>query len=234
MMRLQSNFLSSMVPDVTKAVAVYRRAGIESHRAYIRAGRKLVEARPEAKRGQWSPFLQACGLSDRTARNMMALARGWSAKGITAIGGVRVALDFNALVKRLTADLGDLPAEEVVTRKGPGAIAARKGPESFIAYCEGVAGDEPAEVIRRLADDLKPLRETPEKPESVSGNGADHAARVRLRREGAREAVVVRHRIGRALEGRIREAAARGEGARILLSAADVRRLVDGEGGIGK
>lgn len=322
---LQSNFLASLAVDVRADMTAYRRATIEAHRAYLRAGKRLVEARGEAKRGEWGPFLSACGISERTARNMIRIARGgWHPKTLTAIGGVRTALDFEALATRLT-DLADLPAAEVAARTGPPAIAARKGGESFVAFCQS-HDEEPSDVIRRLVDGL-PRRS---KPETVSGNGgsgssgpsaripddlderraevareieadqarikrltdetaarvkrelerrfkpasvpipdpavpyrdterwpgesaADRLRRLRSERRAAgrcadcgapsgdayrcdgcttkrataSDRAASRRRIGRALEGQIRMAAARGKGVR--LTAADVRALVDGE-----
>lgn len=319
---LQSNYLASLAVDVRADMTAYRRSSIEAHRAYIRAGKRLLEARGEAKRGEWLPFLAACEVPVRTAQNLLKLARGgWHPKALTAIGGVRTALDFEALVSRLTAEAAGLPASVVEARKAPAAIAARKGAEAFMAFCEKF-DLEPANVIRRLADEVKPGGKKSETISQFSGPdsagmsapipddlderratvrqeqaadreriegavdataarvkreiererfqpatasapapdipdpGESPSARMRRRRaerreEGrcadcgavsgeayrcppcqgrraeANERAAGRRRIGRALEGQIRTAAARGKGVR--LTAADVRALVDGE-----
>lgn len=320
---LQSNFLLSVAHDVRADVERYRRSSIEAHRSFIRIGKRLLEARKEAKRGQWGPFLEACGLAERSARNMMTVARGaWTAKAMTRAGGVRVALDFEALAPSIRGADEDLPR---------GELAIRKGPESFLAFCESM-NEEPADLLRRIAAEHKaPRRENGhvagnDGPESAGPDGetaripddlderraavraeqeadreriareveataesvrrelererfrpasapafpdpsvpyhdtevwpgeraADRLRRLRAERRAAgrcadcaawsgdayrcdgcarkratlNDRAASRRRIGRALEGQIRKAAARGKGVR--LSADDVRKLVDVE-----
>ena len=89
-----SNYLSVLAVEVAGEFATYKRCSSAAHRAYLTAGATLVEARRAARHGQWTPFLEACGIEIRTARNMMLLARaGFSADDLTAAGGVRGALE---------------------------------------------------------------------------------------------------------------------------------------------
>lgn len=61
--------------------------------AYLEAGAVLADLRQSARRGEWAPLLARIGLSERTARQMMALARsGMTAGQVAAAGGVWEAL----------------------------------------------------------------------------------------------------------------------------------------------
>ena len=89
-----SNYLTMLAVEIAGQIAVYKRSSTAANRAYLTAGAKLLEARKAARHGQWAPFLEACGIEIRTARNMMTLARaGLSADEVTAAGGVRGALE---------------------------------------------------------------------------------------------------------------------------------------------
>ena len=106
-----SNFLTVLAVEIAGEVAAYKRSSTAAHVAYLSAGRKLLDARENVPRGQWAPFLAACGgVEPRTARNMMALARaGLTADDVTAAGGVRAALE----------SLRDRPQAETVSVFSP-------------------------------------------------------------------------------------------------------------------
>ncbi len=111
-----SNYLSVLAVEVAGEVAAFKRSSTAAHVAYLAAGWKLVEARGSTRRGEWAPFLEACGIEARTARNMMTLARaGLTADDVTAAGGVRGALDAvrgaDAGEKTETISAIDTPAE---------------------------------------------------------------------------------------------------------------------------
>ena len=124
---LQSNLLLSLAGDVREAVSRYKRSSLESFEAYLTAGRKLVEARGECRRGQWAPFLEAAGVESRTARDMMTLARANLTAGqVFRHGGVRGALEvlrmaaarsLDAAVEALDRgdDAGDVGTEKTAT-----------------------------------------------------------------------------------------------------------------------
>ena len=105
-----SNYLAVLAVEIAGEVAAYKRSSTAAHVAYLTAGAKLLDARENAPRGQWAPFLAACGgVEPRTARNMMALARaGLTADDVTAAGGVRAALE----------SLRDRPQAETVSGNG--------------------------------------------------------------------------------------------------------------------
>ena len=91
-----SNFLTVLAGEIAGEVAAFKRSSTAAHRAYLAAGAKLLDARAAAKRGEWAPFLTACGddLDERTAQRMMQLARsGRTPDDVTAAGGVRGALE---------------------------------------------------------------------------------------------------------------------------------------------
>ena len=89
-----SNYLTMLAAEVAGQIAAYKRSSTAAHRAYLTAGAKLLEARKATRHGQWTAFMEACGVGARTARNMMTLARaGLSADDVTAASGVRGALE---------------------------------------------------------------------------------------------------------------------------------------------
>ena len=89
-----SNYLSVLAVEVAGEVAAFKRSSRAAHVAVLTAGRKLVDARESARRGEWAPFLEAAGIEARTARNWMTLARaGLTPDDVTAAGGVQGAID---------------------------------------------------------------------------------------------------------------------------------------------
>lgn len=89
-----SNYLSVLAAEVAGEVSAYKRSSRAAHFAYLEAGRKLADARESARRGEWLPFLEACGIEERTARNMMILARAdLTPEAIEERGGIRASLE---------------------------------------------------------------------------------------------------------------------------------------------
>ena len=151
-----SNWLSHLAGEARSAHAAFKRSSADANAAYVAAGQALAEARDSAKRGQWSAVLGAAGIEERTARNMIRIARGgWTGETLTAAGGVRVALDVEALRKRLS---------DGAAVAGPVAAvsALSGGSAAFVAYCAAV-GEAPADVVGSLGAPGG-------KPESDSGN----------------------------------------------------------------
>ena len=96
-----TNRQSHLADVVRGAVERFRRGSVEAHRAYLEAAAALVEARDGAKRGQWGPFIEAAGVDERTARNMMRLARaGVKPETVSAFGGVKAMLDWLKVTDR--------------------------------------------------------------------------------------------------------------------------------------
>ena len=133
-----SNFLTVLAVEVAGELAAYKRSSTAAHRAYLAAGAKLLDARAAAKRGEWAPFLTACGddLDERTAQRMMQLARsGLTPDDVTAAGGVRGAL------------------ESLAQRRNPSPVTAIEAPEPAEPHSHAHAspvmgGDErPAAVL---------------------------------------------------------------------------------------
>lgn len=166
-----SNRLAHLAGEARTAARTYRRSSAQAMAAYVAAGKVLAEARESARRGEWSAVLAVAGVEERTALNMMRLARGgWTGETVTAAGGVRVALDVEAWRGRL--------ADGAAVAGPPAAVAGLAGgPAKFVAYCEG-AGEAPADVVAGLA---APGADG-EKPETVSGN--DDAPAFRNAGEG--------------------------------------------------
>ncbi len=129
-----SNRLAHLAGAAGEANRTYRRSSAAALAAYVEAGRALSEARESAKRGEWAAVLSVAGIEERTARNMIRVARGgWTGETLTAAGGVRVALDVEAWRGRL-AD----------------GAAVAGGAAAFVAYC-GAAGEAAADIVESLA-----------------------------------------------------------------------------------
>lgn len=89
-----SHYLTGQAADVAIEAAAFARASLAAHRAFLEAGRRLVDARGACRPGEWGRFLAAAGLDGRTAADMMMLSRsGASAERVTDLGGVRAALE---------------------------------------------------------------------------------------------------------------------------------------------
>ena len=242
-----SNYLTALAADVAGDVAAYRRGSIQSHRAYLSGAAKLVEARGACRRGEWGPFLERAGVTPRAARDMMMLSRaGMTAERMTDLGGVRAALE--ALREAAAGAVG--AAGDVLDAgegEKPATVAVISGDDAPVGAAEGLperrSGGVPAGVGTEYRDTevwpgegsahrLKRLRGERRAAGRCADCGAWSGDAYRCPscvtiRATANERAASRRRIGRALEGRIREAAARGKGVR--LSADDVRKLVDGE-----
>ena len=107
-----SNFLTVLAVEIAGEVAAFKRGSLAAHTAYLEAGRKLVEARGECRRGQWGPFLSACGIEARTARDMTSLARaGMTPERMTALGGIRAALESLRTAAAVALDVADAASE---------------------------------------------------------------------------------------------------------------------------
>ena len=241
---LQSNLLLSLAGDVREAVLRFKRSSLESFEAYLTAGGKLVEARGEAKRGQWGPFLEAAGVDGRTARDMMTIARaGLTAGQVYRHGGVRGALEALREAAGDALDPGDVGHEKTAT------VAVFSGDEHPVGAYEryvqarGEGRTDPARPEPPAAS-VRPFGASPGDIEPdppmtlrqrrrAGGLCADCGAQsgeayrcwvCRQARARSNATAASRRRIGRALEGQIREAAAKGQG--VHLTADEVRSLV--------
>lgn len=160
-----SNRLAHLAGTAGEANRTYLRSSAAALAAYVDAGRALAEARESAKRGAWAAVLSVAGIEERTARNMIRIARGgWTGETLTAAGGVRVALDVEAWRGRL--------ADGAAVAGPAAALAALAGgAAAFVAYCTG-AGESAADVVESLAAPV----DGGEKAETVSGNDEAEAA----------------------------------------------------------
>ena len=163
-----SNRLSVLAAQARTAHGDYQNSRRNARRAFLVAGAVLAEARLSAKRGQWGPFLAACGITERSATNMMRLHRGgWTGESLEAAGGVRAALDVQAARDRLAAE----EAASAATAEGPGDAgeALRDGPDAFVAFCSA-RDAAPADVAAAVVSGLDESGPEGEKTETVSGN----------------------------------------------------------------
>ena len=201
---LSSNYLTVAAAEVRDELATYKRSSHAAHTAYLAAGAKLVEAREVAQRGEWGPFLAACGVESRTAQNMMQLARtGLSAEQVTDHGGVRGALE---------------------SLRGP--VQESEKSETVSLFSETI--DAPADPKAQAREYARRRREARRAAGRCLDCGAPSPNAVRCSACRGKISVRGKHRtvqarIGRELEPRLVNAAVAGKG--LLLSATDVERL---------
>ena len=165
-----SNFLTVLAAEVVSEVASFKRSSAAAHRAYLSAGAKLVDARANARRGQWAPFLAACGVSERVARNMMRLARaGLTADEVTERGGVQASLESLREAEKAELNSGNgIPAGAPLAGESPSESLAEPAETPSLAHeTEAAAGEPPAvreSGPRRPASAIPPTRDESPRP----------------------------------------------------------------------
>jgi Protein of unknown function (DUF3102) len=105
-----SNRLPVLADEVRRTHAEARTAARFSAEKAIEAGHLLIEAKASVEHGGWLPWLKQTGLSERTARDYMQLARSGIKSATVADLGLRATL--RRLSKRKEVELapaGELP-----------------------------------------------------------------------------------------------------------------------------
>ena len=88
------NSLAVRAGEVAREVATYHAKTLEGAAAYLRAGAQLAEAKSECRHGEWLAFLDAAGVTPRTAQRMLRLhSSGLKADTVSSMGGITAALD---------------------------------------------------------------------------------------------------------------------------------------------
>ena len=120
--------------------------------AWLDCANLLLEARKVAARGEWGRFLEAAGIPERTAQNMLKIARaGLKPETVSGLGGIRATLEVLAAPGK-ESKLGHLEEQLFVAR----AEAARAHDkideleERLAIVAEGVDTEDPV-YQRRLA-----------------------------------------------------------------------------------
>ena len=102
--------LESLDLQLLHEVERYGAGRWQSYDAAVTAGKLLLKARRELQHGDFQAFAERAGLTARTARRWMQLARaGFDADRIAEMGGIRKALDTLATSKTDTVTV--LPGE---------------------------------------------------------------------------------------------------------------------------
>ena len=102
--------LESLDLKLLHEVERYSAGRWQSYDAAVTAGKLLLKARRKLQHGDFTAFAERAGLTARTARRWMQLARaGFDADRIAEMGGIRKALDSLATSK--TDTVSSLPGE---------------------------------------------------------------------------------------------------------------------------
>jgi len=91
--------LSNTLADLAEQVKLINAEAVAAEATAIakalETGRLLVEAKTACAHGEWLPFLDRSGVGERKAQRLMQLARsGLKSDTVTALGGIKAALDF--------------------------------------------------------------------------------------------------------------------------------------------
>ena len=233
------NILASLAEDVRAEMAAGRRLSVEGAERYLRAARRLAEARTEAKRSEWGPFLARAGVKPSTARAMIQLHRA----GVTAerLADVGVMAARRELAKGAEppaeSDAGD-DAGEAAQDGEPGAGGPFPGPvgaeKPLSDSGNGPATDDvqgPATAGRRGRYGKRRSAGRCGECGGPSGGAArcERCAALVSERRRRRRALAG---IGDALAGRIEEAAAAGREA--LIPADEAAALAERLAGKGR
>ena len=132
-----TNRQTELVHGVKSALERHRRGSLEANAAWLEAAAALSEARDAAKRKEWGPFLEACGVEERTARNMVRVHRSdATAETVSAFGGVGAFLSWLSVAEMVEQCIAH---KELFASAGyPDVPAILLGPK------KGVLGDEGA------------------------------------------------------------------------------------------
>ena len=123
-----SKRVAVIAAEARAAFGFYRRTA--SPASYVDAGARLLDARKAARPEQWGAVLDAAGIEEAKARELLAIARGgWTVKALADVGGVAAALRVQAWRDRLVSG-------EAVSGPGEALEALRICPDAFVAYCE--------------------------------------------------------------------------------------------------
>ena len=88
-----SNRLTDLSARIRQAQDRAKVASVEAVEQSIEAGQLLIEAKAECRHGDWLPFLEMTGVSERQAQRLMKLARsGLKPDAVSDLGGVTAAL----------------------------------------------------------------------------------------------------------------------------------------------
>ncbi len=163
------NRLVVLAAEIQAADGRCRRNAEESAAAAIEAGRKLIEAKALLAHGAWGAWLQDhAGLSDRTARRYMQLARSGLEIGHVADIGIRRASEaaarrgqrclpprgyeaWAAEITRLLHLLPDAEQEQWLTAMRAYVETERHLPDELHAVLEMDGAGKPAVVVRQAA-----------------------------------------------------------------------------------
>ena len=111
--------MDNRIPILNELAERAARAYGQSLDNWVRAAYVLREAREVAEHGEWSQFLEHAGIPERTARNMLRIARaGLKTETVSVLGGIRAALDYLAVADRARKNWRDaLSACELGSRE---------------------------------------------------------------------------------------------------------------------
>lgn len=117
-----SNRLSVLAADILAAHSAIKRTTLETAERAVAAGHMLIEAKTAMPHGAWDDWLRDhAGLSARTARRYMQIAR-------------------SGLETATVADLGIRGAAEQLGKSSASALAALNGDPAYLAFQDEIAG----------------------------------------------------------------------------------------------
>ena len=93
--------MDNKTPILTELAERAARAYGQSIESWVRAAYVLLEAREIANHGEWLNLLEHAGIPDRTAQNMLRMAKaGLKYETVSDLGGIRATRDFLTVADR--------------------------------------------------------------------------------------------------------------------------------------
>ena len=134
---------ADLIPEETRSIDVITGEILfykaQAGASILEIGRRLIEAKAQLKHGEWIPFLRdKVDFSERTARDMMRLAKEYSNRQTFANFGAQKALQMLALPAEEREEfVSQNDVENMSVRQLKEAIKAREEAEKALKEAEG-------------------------------------------------------------------------------------------------
>lgn len=101
-----SNALASIAEDIRATIAASEQAERNAAALALHAGKVLCEAKGSCKHGQWLPFIERAGLSERSAQRWMQLHRAGFKSDTVSLLGLATGMKHAACALRMMPSPG--------------------------------------------------------------------------------------------------------------------------------
>ena len=145
-----SNSLTVLAETVRSANSAREQAELEAIEQAQEVGRLLCEAKDHCQHGQWLPFLERAGLSERKAQRWMKLHRGrLQSDTVSLLGGVTPARTFLSFRDHATGFLDEAERTAIhFDETGEGRENLQKPIECALSAIDAMMAMFPPYIVR--------------------------------------------------------------------------------------